>query len=136
VQFSEELPIIVPTERFGATVRAEVARSKRYGHPFALFVLRPPAGSAFSEHLATGNVSKNLSALLTSGLVRECDVVSVLPEDRAIGVLLPETGISGAGALVDRLLTAISGPDNAWQVELFVYPENQDEITQLAKKAA
>lgn len=133
---SEDAPIIVLTDRFGATVRTEVARSKRYGHPFAVFILRPPAGSAFSESLATNQASENLSALLTSGLVRECDTVSVLAGERAIGVLLPETGVSGAGALVERLLAAVSDPEHAWSFEIFFYPEHQDEITALAKRAA
>jgi hypothetical protein len=133
---SDNQPPILTNEHFAATVRAEVARSRRYGHPFAVFVLRPPAGPALSESLAAEQVSENLSALLTSGLVRECDFVSVLEDERAIGVMLPETGVAGAGALVERLLAAISHPEHEWSFDLFVYPEHQDEIAELAKKAA
>ncbi len=133
---SQDPPTIVMKDAFGASLKAEAARSKRYGHPFAVFVLRPPASRGLSESLAAEQVSENLSALLTSGLVRECDVVSVLEDERAIGVLLPETSVAGAGTLIERLLAAISHPDHPWQVELFVYPENQDEITKLATWAA
>ncbi len=132
----EQPPTIVMKDAFGVLLRAEAARSKRYGNPFAVLVLRPPSGSAFSDSLATKHVSENLSALLTSGLVRECDVVSVLAEQQVIGVLLPETSVAGAGVLIERLLASISDPDHEWQVELFVYPENQDEITEIAKRAA
>jgi hypothetical protein len=133
---SENQALLVRTDAFGGYLRAEAARSRRYGHPFAVFVLRPPESPAFSEALAVSNISENLSALLTSGLVRECDVVSILEEQKAIGVILPETNVAGAGALLERLLGALSDPDHAWQVELFVYPEHQHEINELAKQAA
>jgi hypothetical protein len=81
-------------------------------------------------------VSSNISALLTSGLVRECDFVSVLEEQRAIGIMLPETSVHGAGALVERLLAAMSHPAHTWTFDLYVYPEHQHEIVDLAKKAA
>jgi hypothetical protein len=133
---TDNQPPVLSNESFSATIRAEVARSKRYGHPFAVFVLRPQGGPALSEALAAEQVSANLAALLTSGLVRACDFVSVLEEERAIGIMLPETSVHGAGALVERLVAAISHPAHQWSFDLFVYPEHQDEIVQLAKKAA
>lgn len=133
---SENQAAILSNDHFAAALKAEVARSKRYGHPFAVFVLRPPAPGELSEALAAEQVSANLTALLTSGLVRECDFVSVLEEQRAIGVMLPETNVHGAGALVERLLAAISHPTYSWSFDLFVYPEHQHEIVDLAKKAA
>jgi hypothetical protein len=122
--------------RFGLVLGAEVARSERYGHPFAVIILRPPDGSFFSEGLANGHTSENLTALLTRGLVRESDSVSVLAEERAIGVLLPEAGVSGVAALIERLLAAISDREHEWSVDVYFYPEHQNEITELAKRAA
>jgi hypothetical protein len=98
--------------------------------------MHPPPGSGLSESLANERVSDNLTALLTSGLVRESDVVAVLAEDRTIGVLLPETDVAGAGALIERLMAALSDPARAWSVEIYVYPEHQAEIAEIVKRAA
>ena len=52
MELPQNPPSIVIENDFGLTLTAEAARSKRYGHPFAVLVLRPPAGSGFSESLA------------------------------------------------------------------------------------
>ena len=132
----ENLPAIITKSAFSYCLKVEAERSKRYGHPFAVLVLRPPTGSAFRDTPGLNRMRENLPALTTSGLVRDCDIVSVLEEEQAIAVLLPETGIAGAGVIVKRLMEAISDPRHQLRIELYVYPENSDKITEIAKKAA
>jgi hypothetical protein len=121
--------VLVEAEEFLVRLSEEIARSDRYEHAFTLLVLLPPVvdgetpPAAWLESLATG-------------LIRGCDIVTIFEGQRAIAALLPETGVSGGNALLERFRSAIGDTDCAWQARLLEYPANREAIIELTEEAA
>jgi hypothetical protein len=127
----ESLPIIVEDDEFLVLLTEETARAKRYGHPFAVLMLQPPAAADPAVTLAVSAL-----VVITSGVVRECDTLCVLETQGTVAMLLPETDVCGAGALLERLRRTMGDDNHEWHVELFAYPENEDKIFALTRRAA
>ena len=106
----------------------EIVRSDRYGHPFTILTLRPPAHVRKLSALSLDVVAK--------GLTRGCDVVCMLDGDPIVLVLLPETDVPGAAALLDRLRTAFGDTESGWDYEILAYPQNKAQLKRLLKDAA
>ena len=106
----------------------EIVRSDRYGHPFTILTLRPP------EHV------RQLSApsldVVANGLTRGCDVVCILDGESMVLVLLPETDVSGAAALLERLRAAFGDTESGWDYDLLAYPQNKAQLKRLMEDAA
>lgn len=126
---SQRQPVLVEAEAFLTRLSEEIARSDRYDHTFTLLVLLPPTGdkepppASWLESLATG-------------LIRGCDIVTVFEGQRAIAVLLPETGVAGGNVLLERFRAAIGDDEFTWQARLLEYPTNREAITELTEEAA
>ncbi len=71
-----------------------------------------------------------------SGLTRGCDVVAVLDDGPLLIILLPETDVSGAGRVLERLRSAIGDTHQEWEFGLFEYPQNKVEVQELMEQAA
>jgi len=125
-------PVIISGEEFTSRVAEEMKRSDRYEHPFTIVVFRPPAGALSEDELTTEGWFRSLAA----GLVRGCDVVSVFEAQGIVAVLLPETGVAGGNALLDRLRGALGDSTHDWNYKLLEYPHNRDTISELTKRAA
>ena len=109
-QTDQKPPLIVESDDFLARLAEEVKRSDRYEHPFTVLVLRHPVRS--------GRWAANWFESVASGLIRGCDIVSVFEAEHIVAVLLPETGISGGSALLERLRTANAEADREWDCRL------------------
>lgn len=124
-------PLVVGEDEFMARLADEIVRSDRYEHPFAILTLQPPAGAE-----DFGDLSSRWLESPASGLTRGCDVVAVLKHGPVLIILLPETDVSGAGSVLERLRSAIGGTDQEWEFGLFEYPQNKVELQELMEEAA
>lgn len=124
-------PLIVGGDEFMARLADEIVRSERYEHPFAIVTLRPPAGAQDFEDL-TGRWLDSPA----SGLTRGCDVVAVLDDGPMLIIMLPETDVSGAGSVLERLRSAVAEAEQEWEFGLFEYPQNKAQLQELIEKAA
>ena len=106
----------------------EMVRSDRYGHPFTILTLRPP------EHVR--KLSAQSLDVVANGLTRGCDVVCILDGESMALVLLPETDVPGAAALLERLRDAFGDAESGWDYELLAYPQNKAQLKRLVKDAA
>ena len=130
-RLEEDGSLIVKGDEFRARLAEEIERSQRYEHPFSILVMRPPKTAGKREMLA----SPWFDSLVRS-LVRGCDVVTVLELGHTIAILLPETDVSGAGSLLERLIAAIDDENQEWEYTLFEYPLNQATIEDFLEQAA
>ncbi len=106
----------------------EIVRSDRYGHPFTILTLRPP------EHVRKlGALSLDVVA---NGLTRGCDVVCILDSQPVVLILLPETDVPGAAALLERLRDVFGDTESGWDYEILAYPEHKARLERLMKDAA
>ena len=105
----------------------EIVRSDRYGHPFTILTLRPP------EH---GKLSAPSLDVVANGLTRGCDVVCTVEGESMVLVLLPETDVPGAAALLERLRDAFGDTESGWDYEILAYPQNKAQLKRLIKDAA
>ena len=124
-------PLIVGGDEFMARLADEIVRSDRYEHPFAILTLQPPAGAQDFADLTTHWLESS-----ASGLTRGCDVVAVLDNGSMLIVMLPETDVSGAGSVLERLRSAIAETEQEWEFGLFEYPQNKAQLQELIEKAA
>lgn len=129
-QSGQTQPILIEPEEFQARLAEEIARSDRYEHAFTILVLRPPKG-----HDEPPPPASWLESLATS-LVRGCDVVSIFDSEGVIAVLLPETGVAGGSAVLERFRVAIGDADRDWEARLLEYPANREAIVDLTEQAA
>ena len=106
----------------------EIVRSDRYGHPFTILTLRPP------EHVS--KLSAPSLGVVTSGLTRGCDVVCTVDGESMVLVLLPETDVPGAAALLERLRDTFGDTESGWNYEILAYPQNKVQLKRLIKDAA
>lgn len=126
------LPLVVGGHEFMERLADEIVRSDRYEHPFAILTLQPPAGAQDFADLTTHWLESS-----ASGLTRGCDVVAVLDHGPILIIMLPETDVSGAGAVLERLRTAIAAEaEQEWSFGLFEYPQNKTQVQELMEKAA
>ena len=51
-------------------------------------------------------------------------------------VLLPETDVPGAAALLERLRDAFGDTESGWDYEILAYPQNKAQLKRLMKDAA
>jgi len=126
---SEHQPVIVEADEFLARLSEEIKRSDRYNHPFTVLILRPPAGQADAP-------TPSWLESLALGLVRGCDIISVFEAQGVVAVLLPETGVAGGSALLERFRTVIADSEEEWDFKLVEYPTNQDAFAELTGRAA
>ena len=124
-------PLVVREGEFMARLADEIVRSERYEHPFAVLTLQPPAGTQ-----DFGDLTSHWLESPASGLTRGCDVVAVLDDGRMLVIMLPETEVSGAGSVLERLRSAISETEQEWEFGLFEYPQNKAKLQELLEKAA
>lgn len=122
---------IVERDEFHSRLAEEIEQSDRYDHPFTVLILRLPDTSAKGEMVGSPWFDS-----LVSSLVRGCDVVAVFQDDPAVAVLLPETAVSGAVALLERLISAIPDANHEWEYALLEYPLNREKIERLMDRAA
>jgi hypothetical protein len=123
--------LTVEGDEFRSRLAEEIKRSERYEHPFTVLVLRPPITSAKEEMVGSPWFDS-----LVRTLVRGCDVVAVFEDEPAVAVLLPETAVSGAGALLERLTSAIGDANQEWECTVFEYPLNREKIEDFLGRAA
>lgn len=124
-------PLIVGEAEFMTRLADEIVRSERYEHPFAILTLQPPAGL---ENF--GDLTSRWLESPASGLTRGCDVLAMLDDGPTLIIMLPETDVSGAGSVLERLQAAISETEQEWEFGLFEYPENKEKLQDLLEKAA
>ena len=125
-------PLIVGEDEFMARLADEIVRSERYEHPFAVLTLRPPTGTR-----DFGDLTDRWLESSASGLTRGCDVVAVLDDGPMLIIMLPETDVSGAGSVLERLRSAIAADtEQEWEFDLFEYPENKARLQELLEEAA
>lgn len=125
-------PLVIEPDDFMARLADEIARSDRYDHPFTILTLQPPAGVP-----DFGDLTGHWLDSSASGLTRGCDVVAVLDHGPILIIMLPETDVSGAGAVLERLRTAIAAEaEQEWSFGLFEYPQNKTQVQELMEKAA
>ena len=127
----EDLSLTVEGDEFRSRLAEEMKRSERYDHPFTVLILRPPNTLGKREMVG----SPWFDSLVRS-LVRGCDVVAVFEDEPAVAVLLPETTVSGAGALLERLMSAIPDANHEWEYTLLEYPLNREKIENFMDQAA
>ena len=125
------LPLVVGGDEFIARLSDEIVRSDRYEHPFTILTLRPPAEAA-----DFGDLSNRWLESSASGLTRGCDVVAALDDGAMLVILLPETDVSGAGSVLERLRSAIDDTAQEWEFGLFEYPQNKAKLQELMERAA
>ena len=123
--------LTVGGNEFRSRLAEEIERSERYEHPFTVLILRPPKMPAKPEMVGSPWFDS-----LVGSLVRGCDVVAVLDDERTLAVLLPETAVSGAGALLERLRSAIPDANHEWEYALLEYPLNREKIVDFMVQAA
>ena len=122
---------IVSEADFRARLAEEMKRSDRYDHTFTVLLIRPDsAGKAGMDHLR-----EKLLTLIEPSLVRGCDIIALLETEVAMAVLLPETGVAEAGALVERLRPSFTGLESCG-FSLMEYPTNKQEVVALRLRAA
>ncbi len=131
-QKERDVSLTVESEEFCSRLAEEIKRSERYEHPFTMLILRPPKTLGKREMVG----SPWFDSLVRSLAVRGCDVVAVFEDDSAVAVLLPETGVSGAGALLERLRSAIPDANPGWGYTLLEYPLNREGIESFIDQAA
>lgn len=124
-------PLVVSANEFLSRLADEIVRSDRYEHPFTIVTLRPPENSKAARNLKTEWLESS-----AAGLTRGCDIVSILEHDPMLVILLPETDVSGAASLLERLRTVVDDPALEWQYGLFEYPQNRDQLRALMQEAA
>jgi len=125
-------PLIVGAAEFMVRLSDEIVRSDRYEHPFTILTLEPPEGSP-----DFGDLTSRWLDSSASGLTRGCDVVALLDGGPTLIILLPETDVSGAGSVLDRLRSVIAAEaEQEWTFGLFEYPQNKEKLQQLMERAA
>ena len=124
-------PLIVGGDEFMARLADEIVRSDRYEHPFAILTLQPPSGAR-----DFGDLTGRWLDSPASGLTRGCDVVAVLDDGPMLIIMLPETDVSGAGSVLERLRSAVADAEQEWEFGLFEYPQNKAQLQELIEKAA
>jgi hypothetical protein len=127
----ENASLGIDGKEFRARLAEEIKRSQRYEHPFAVLLLRPPMASTGQNVLGSPWFDSLICALREG-----CDVVAVFDDGPVVAVLLPETRISGAGALLERLSAAIGDSKSGWQCAVFEYPHNREKIEHFLDRAA
>lgn len=131
LQEQDNLPVLVEDDVFLEYLAEEIERSKRYRHTFTVLLLQPPKVADELKSLTLEWLKS-----LTRGLVRGCDVVAIFQSEATVAVLLPETGVSGAGALLDRIRSAVADTSDEWEYTLLEYPTNRRMVESFMDQAA
>ncbi len=121
---------VVDETEFWACVTREVKRSERYDRPFTVLLIRPQGTDGLPA-----KVWSELIDLVASNLVRACDIVGLGRREPTLALLLPETTVQGASAVVQRIRSAISEPETC-KFTVIEYPENGEQLEQVRAKAA
>lgn len=126
-----EEPLVVAGEEFLTRLSDEIERSDRYGHPFSILTFQPP-----EDAKSMSSLSPEWLESTASGLTRGCDIVTLVKDVPMLIVMLPETDISGAASVLERLRGAIGDSDGEWEYGLFEYPQNKVQLQELMRDAA
>ncbi len=126
-----EEPLVVAGEEFLTRLSDEIERSDRYDHPFSILTFQPP-----EDAQNMSNLSPEWLESTASGLTRGCDIVTWLEDVPMLIIMLPETDISGAASVLERLRDAIGDSDDDWEYGLFEYPQNKVQLRELMRAAA
>ncbi len=125
-------PLVIAADDFMTRLADEIVRSDRYEHPFTILTLQPPQGVP-----DFGDLTSHWLESSASGLTRGCDVVAVLDHGPILIIMLPETDVSGAGKVLERLRAAIAvEAEKEWSFGLFEYPQNKTQVQEFVEKAA
>lgn len=103
---------VLPKEAFAAQLKREMRRVDRSGGQLSLLVFRLDAEAS---DLSLLRLHDKLSALC-----RETDMLGA-PESRALGLICPDTGETGARRLADKIAGQTAGL--AYAVETATYPD-------------
>jgi hypothetical protein len=108
-----------------ARIREEIARSRRYGHPFAIVTFEAiPGTDGVPVHTRVDAVSA-----IIQQQVRPSDVVARAFDD-VIVLLLVETDAAGASDAVFRLRSRLQG-HGRWTITTYTFPADADAIAAL-----
>ena len=102
----------------------EIERHRRYGHPFAMVLIQPPAGDDESGRLE----SAHLVADHALAMVRTCDLVAVFNRGAFAVALLPETDADGSRNVFERFDAQMVQPGLSVALKFAVYPEHDTSI--------
>jgi hypothetical protein len=102
----------------------EIERHRRYGHPFAMVLIQPPAGDDESGRLE----SAHLVADHALAMVRTCDLVAVFNRGAFAVALLPETDAAGARRVFERFDARMVQPGLGGTLKFAFYPEHNTSI--------
>jgi hypothetical protein len=112
--------------QFQARLRQEMARSRRSGRPFVVVVLEAQRGAdsqPLRHRLAVG-------LEIARACLREYDLAYQVFEDTLASVLL-DTDEVGARSALQRLRNRLAIRAGAWRVQVYAFPEHEEEIQEL-----
>lgn len=121
---------------------AEIARSRRYGRPCAVAVLRPVPSADGRRPLANVRPARraNADAIDAAGaivdrVVRRFDLVTRDRRGGRVLVLAPETGRSAAQAWADRLRAELTAERVPARVGIALFAEDGHDLHELVSVA-
>ncbi|MGB7970710.1 MAG: GGDEF domain-containing protein [Candidatus Deferrimicrobiaceae bacterium] len=108
---------------FQERANAELARARRYSHPFTVAYIDLDNFKAVNDRFghSTGNTVLCTVADTASGNLRTTDIVARLGGDE-FAILFPETGEESARAVLSKLRDTVSGSmqTNGWPITLSI----------------
>jgi diguanylate cyclase (GGDEF)-like protein len=105
----DDLTGLYSRHHFDATMNLEFERARRHTRSFAVLLAEVDALDAFTERgggLSRGYVLSEVAALVRTTL--RINDIGCRYTDDCLAVLLPETGIEGAGVVADRIQTQLA----------------------------
>jgi hypothetical protein len=105
----------------------EIARYERYGHSFAVLLFEAP-GEEDSPDRLTALCRASGEA---RDLLRACDLLAPFEDIGVLAVLLPETTLTGARAVLQRFILEAKELDADWTMKIAAYPDNAEVVNQL-----
>jgi diguanylate cyclase (GGDEF)-like protein len=107
--FTDDLTSLANGRRFKRQLEREVARTRRYGHPFCLFLLEVDGFARLTERLgreAGEEILRHVGDVLMAG-TRGIDTAARL-EQALFAVIITETGYESTSEVVERLRSEIA----------------------------
>lgn len=120
----------VEEDAFWVRVGEEMKRSDRHAHPFTILVLRQQSTEGSLRSLGS-----SLLDVVDPRLVRETDLITFFAREFAIGMLLPETRMPEAVALVERM-QEIRRERRSYVAAVMEYPVDTEKIRALRERTA
>jgi diguanylate cyclase (GGDEF)-like protein len=107
---TDELTDLANRRRFSETLKLEVRRAERFGHPLALVLADLDDFKLVNDrfgHQAGDEVLRRFAAVMRE-CVRDVDLAARYGGEE-FALLLPDTGLEGAGRLAERLAESFNG---------------------------